>query len=234
MLAEAQTEIVTSITMMPMFIKPEAMSSEDEVRGMAIVRLLLFSIRVATTTQLAEGFWGDDVEDASLARAVLDALIHRGLLERRRILAHPLLPLKAPIVDWAVGSPAPDFQSVSEQLTGRWTEPHIGYEAHAASRRAMNLLGGTGGRWPSLGHETHDLHLTELCFRLQRENPGLVWLGEADLQSTRIRQKLPDAMLWKRGQGPVRIIEFGGSYCRDRVEKVHSDSVARGIPYQLW
>ncbi|MCB9609863.1 MAG: hypothetical protein H6716_24960 [Polyangiaceae bacterium] len=133
-------------------------------------------------------------------------------------------------------SPGPDYDAVSYRLKSRWTQRLQRTQVFIATRRTIAELGGAGGRLPTLGQETHDLHMGSLYLRRLREHPeeAEAWVGEDVFAPKRRGQKLPDAVLLGPGGEPTLAIEFAGSYGPARVARFHEDCLRRGTPYELW
>lgn len=191
--------------------------------------------------QLAAHWWAETARPHEFAARRLDELFRAKLLDRRQVMAHPILELTAPVVAWAPGEPDPtdeQYEAISYRLQSRWQtvgppEPTVVYLAH---RRAIAQLGGAGGKLPPVGQETHDLHVSALYMRLLARGyaAGERWVGEEILRPTRKQQKLPDAVLLDDEGKPDHIIEFGGRYKPERVRAFHEDARERQMRYELW
>jgi hypothetical protein len=82
----------------------------------------------------------------------------------------------------------------------------------------------------------HDLHVAAIYLRLLRDRPeeAANWVSESVLAPLRRGQKLPDAEIHDAHGRPIKVIEFGGSYSPERLQKVHADCERRQLPYELW
>lgn len=202
-----------------------------------LLTALTLRVRLFTAQQVAR-FWLFDGRPASLsnARRRLRSLCAARLLEERPILAEPALKLQSPIVAWNVDDPPPAFHAVAWRLQCRWTESASETVVYLATDFAADTFGGVAARLPTLGQETHDLHVSEVYLLMRRERPALAkfWLGEEVIRPTRIEEKLPDAVIVNAAGVPVRVIEFGGRYDHKRVAAFHLDCQSRGLPYELW
>lgn len=211
------------------------------VRDEQILRSLVFRVKMLSLEQVAGYWWKDAVRPTAFATRRLDQLCRAKLLDRRRVMAHPMLELAAPVSTWTPGEPDPtpeEYEAVSYRLQARWEaggppEPTVVYLAH---RRAVAQLGGAGGKLPPVGQETHDLHVSALYMRLIGRGyaAGSRWLGEEILRPTRKQEKLPDAVLVDDDGKPNLIIEFGGRYKPERVRAFHEDARERQMRYELW
>jgi hypothetical protein len=125
---------------------------------------------------------------------------------------------------------------VSYQLRKRWAEPLRWVTAYAASKRTGRLYAGRGGRPSHPLQATHDLHVSAIFLRLQKEKPDEArgWVSDMVLSPLRRGKKLPDAEIQNADGRTLKVIEFGGSYPPERVRKVHEDCERRGVPYELW
>ena len=205
-------------------------------RDSGILNALAFKVRMLSLEQIGRGWWGESSDPRRFARRRLGPLVGAGLLDEREVLAHPLLELEAPQFTWSPGGPGPDCEAVSYRLKSRWTEKPRRTPVFIATKRTLAELGGAGGKLPTLGQETHDLHMGSIYLRLLREDPGAAetWVGEDVFAPRRLGQKLPDAVLLGPGGEVTLAIEFAGSYSAARVARFHEDCVRRGTPYELW
>lgn len=206
-------------------------------RDREVLEAVAFKVRMLSLDQVARAWWGRGENARRLARRRLRRLVDAGLLERHEVLARPLLELTGPLISWAPGDPDPDVGAVSYRLQSRWSKPPRRTTVFVASGRAVRELGGRGGKLPTLGQETHDLHTSELFLRRRELSPEEAhrWVGEEALKPHRERgEKLPDAVLVDE-HGEIELaIEFAGSYSANRVAEFHNDCLERELPYELW
>ena len=202
-----------------------------------MLEALAFKVRMLSLDQVARTWWGQATDAPRLARRRLSRLEDVGLLERREVRSRPLLELVEPVSSWQPGAPKPDLGAASWKLRTRWTEAPRATPVYVATRRALNELGGRGGRLPTLGQETHDLHTSELYLRLLREQPERAarWVGEERLKAQRGRgEKVPDGLILDELGEPELAVEFAGAYPKRRLEDFHRDAEERGLAYELW
>lgn len=201
-----------------------------------ILRTLSCKVRVLSLRQLIETWWGASRSAKPNAKARLDELVGEGLVLRDMVLAHPMLPLEAPVVAWAPGDAAPDHEAVAQHLQDRWTGAPRGTTVYTASRATANEFGGFGGDLKDRYHATHDLHLGALYLCLRRTTPDLAaaWMSEDFLKLAGKRSVLPDAELHDQQGKPFRVVEFCGTYPPERLRDIHEDCRARGVAYELW
>ena len=205
-------------------------------RDIDIIRTLTTRVRLLTAAQVADCWWLGTRAGQDQAARRLRELCALQLLEERPILAEPLLELAAPILNWGPGDEEPDHHAIAWRLQRRWVEATRETLVFIATSFAADTLGGVAARLPTLGQETHDLHVSEVYLRMRRERPELAahWLGEEIVRPTRIHEKLPDALIVDAQGNPARVIEFGGRYDHKRVCAFHQDCAFRGLPYELW
>ncbi|TWU58962.1 hypothetical protein Poly51_17430 [Rubripirellula tenax] len=143
-----------------------------------------------------------------------------------------------PVASWKPKTPAPDFGAVAWKLQSRWTAGVVKTPVYTATSKSSKMFGGRGGKRLKLSfHATHDLGVSQMFLNLRRNDAdkAATWIGEDDLAPFRYRQKLPDAVLAKApDQRPRLVLEFGGSYDKQRVEAFHRDCQKRHLPYEIW
>lgn len=205
-------------------------------RDLDLLSTLTMRVRLLAAAQVARLWKSGGATDRTDVRRRLRALAQFGLLDVRSVLAEPLLPMRCPLVTWKPGDAAPSFQAVAWRLRRRWTQSASETTVYLATDLAADTVGGVAARLPTLGQETHDLHVSEVYLRLRQTDRSMAdhWIGEEIVRPTRIGEKLPDAMIVDPTGTPVRVVEFGGRYDAKRVAAFHQDCQARGIPYDLW
>lgn len=204
-------------------------------RDRAILEALTVKVRLFSLDQVAGAWWDRTATGAANARRRLARLRQMGLVEPWRVNAHPLLSLDSPVASWSPGDPVPDPWQVAYRLQSRWQEAPKQTAVWVASKRAINQFGGAGRRLMHPLQATHDLHVSGIYLRLLASNRELAeaWVGEDELGHNR-GGKLHDAVI-QDPEGETRlVIEFGGSYPAERVERVHEHCLREMVPYQLW
>lgn len=204
-------------------------------RDRELVETLTLRVRLISPDQAARTWWTSTATGPRLARRRLDSLAAAGFLRRMVVHAHPELELVRPIAVWSPGEPAPAFGGIAYRLQKRWKQPIVQSVVFVATPRAARLF---GGRAPGLKRPlqaTHDLHMTTVYLKVLAERPGVAaeWMSEDILAPMRRGEKLPDALVVRFGK-PALVVEFGGAYDAERVERVHKDCVQRHLPYELW
>jgi len=175
-------------------------------------------------------------EDAREARRTLKMLCDAGLIQKFTVSAHPEIPTTDAVVTWSPGAPPPDFGAVSYVLQTRWQEPVGPVSVFTATAKAARYFAGYGGRLKRPLQATHDLHVASIYLEFLKHRPidAKAWISEDGLGPIKRREKRPDALLQYGDGRPPVVIEFGGSYRRERVLKVHAHCAARGLSYELW
>ena len=196
----------------------------------------LIKVPLLATCQAERTWFPQTVSGATNCRRTLSGLVARGLIHRFETIAHPELPLTEPVWTWRPGQPDPPAGSIAYRLGVRWTEPLQPTVIYVATRRAAKLYGGVGGRLRSCVQVTHDIHVATVYLKFLQEQPwkASAWVSESAISSQFHNEKLPDAAI-KGPDGELALaIEFGGSYPKPRVEKLHRSFSARNLPYELW
>ena len=104
-----------------------------------------------------------------------------------------------------------------------------------ATAKAKQLHGGTcGGRRPRAKEITHDIHVAQVYFCLERHDPELAeyWIGEDRLRAEGRDGDIPDAVIRPPG-GAQLTVDFGGSYDARKLRTVHQNFSQHGR-YQIW
>lgn len=205
-------------------------------RDQDLLETLALRVRVLSIEQVARHWWPDAADPVRLARRRLRTLESGDYVRKHTFLAHPILEMPAPVFTWQPGQPPPNPDAISYGLTSRWTAPSRRVSVIAATQRTKGIIGGGIAQLSPLGHETHDLHVSEIFVRLRERQPELAerWRGEESFARARSGEKRPDAMLVDGAGQPELVIEFAGKYSADHVWSFHEDCEARELPYELW
>lgn len=207
-------------------------------RDREIIASLCCSIRMIALDQVAKSWWPDSNSSIELARRRLAILIENGLITTATVFAAKLPEIVRPIAGWSPGDLQPDFGAIAWNLQSRWKEPPRQCRTYLATSLAAKHFGGRANGKPKHQYQaTHDLGLTEVYLRLREDRPELSphWIGEDLVSPHRRRQKLPDAIIAESPSAtPKLIIEFGGSYDKERVTDFHQDCERRALPYEIW
>lgn len=203
-------------------------------RDREIVRTLTLSIRVLTAHQIRRTWWQN--AGYSYVQQRLGALVHAGVLSAFQVRAHPELHLREPVWSWSPGESSPPFGVLSYRLRSRWAEPPRVLTVFTASRRSGRVYAGRGGRLSHPLQVTHDLHVSAIYLRLLCTDYVKAggWISDDSLARIRRGKKIPDAEIHSADGIPLKVIEFGGAYPPQRLQKVHEDCERRQIPYELW
>lgn len=199
-----------------------------------IVDALTRRVRLLTVPQIAiTWFGGNEVR----ARAALVDLKRQEFLSSRCVLARPTLILDGPLVQWLPGGELPDFGAVAYRLRRRWREAVEPTEIVVATREAKRRFGGfCGGRWSRQSEISHDVSLAGvyLWYRASKPEEAECWVPEAQLcaEGWGMGERLPDALIRGRDGGIERVVEFGGSYRKQKLQAFHREMCE--IPYEIW
>jgi hypothetical protein len=202
-----------------------------------LLTMLSWSVRaIADSQAIAALGIPADGESAFIHR--VNRVARRRLLARRRVPV-ALIQTKAPLVDWLPGMPEPRWHSISWQLQRRSSMTRAARVwVTWATREAVALVGGVGGRLRQPMQLQHDLGVTAVYVARQAQaSMHESWIGE-DAFRTLIgspkRSKIPDALIVDRGYQVRRVIEFGGLYGPKRLKSFHRYWSRKRIPYEIW
>lgn len=205
-------------------------------RDTEIIDVLAHRVRVMSLDQIARTWWAECKSGKKAASVRMATLSGQGLVIPYRVLAHPEIPLPHPVTSWTPAQPTPEFSAVAYRLQSRWSKPPITVTCYMASKRTGRTVGGTGGRRSRTTEQTHDIHFAAVFLQYRHNQPSLIrnWISEAAILRDREdrREKLPDAIVT---DGEMkRVIEFGGSYGRDKIEAFHNYCSEQELPYEIW
>jgi hypothetical protein len=204
---------------------------DEEILGVLTQR-----VRVLSIDHVSELAGGAEQKGRLAAARRIARLERSGWVITCIGLAHPELPLLAPIATWRPQEAIPDLGAASYQLRKRWTSPPKPTRCVAASAKAGAFFGGSGGRLPRTSELSHDLCLARVFLRLRQVDfrRSNRWLSEAELykQGEGRGDKLPDALIVTRAEKTA--IEFGGSYSAAKLKAFHEFCWARGWAYEVW
>jgi len=206
------------------------------LRDSEILDALVHRVRVFSLEQIARTWWAESCEPKRPAAARLALLEEEGLVSSYSAMAHPELPLAAPIIRWRPGDFAPEFGAASYQIQRRWNQPFSSCTCFIATKRAGTLLGGCGGRRSRTSEQTHDIHMAAVFLQYRSATPHLArkWSSEAVNLRSRAdrREKLPDAIV-SDGRSK-RIVEFGGAYAKGKLASFHAYCADKHTAYEVW
>lgn len=196
---------------------------------------LVHRIRVLSLPQVARTWWPAGRQNEAHRR--LQVLSKAGLVHLFRALSHPEIPMCRPAVSWRPNEPPPNFGAVSYRLKARWNRPPLSTLCVIATKKAGRSMGGSGGRFPRESEQTHDLHMAAVFLLHRNSSPENTsyWKSEARIlweRSGSKKEKLPDAIL-DLPEGP-RIVEFGGAYSKQKLERFHDYCESIETAYEVW
>lgn len=206
-------------------------------RDREIVETLAVRARLLSVEQIARTWWGEPAAAHGAALERLRALAQGEVVELRRVMLRPELPLARPLAAWRPGQDPPDFARAAGRAQWRWSEPPRATPAVLLSVSTAKALTGQKPRRPRASEATHDLHVAAvyLWYRAHRPAEAATWAAEdaRHTRKTRAGQVVPDAAVRERGGG-MRLVDFAGEYRRDKLERFHAYCSARELPYELW
>lgn len=141
---------------------------------------LALRVRLVTLNQLTKYCFEGNINSA---KRRIKAMKEAVRVERFRLLAHPILPLQAPVYSWPEQPFPRDFEKLSHQVRSRWSRQRTQQTVVVATKQLANLYGRdyhTGiGRVIEIDH---DIHMAEVYFRFLLNPPAIcknrTWLGE--------------------------------------------------------
>lgn len=212
------------------------MSISITARDSEIIDALVHRVRVLSLEQIGRTWWSGSTPPTKQAASRMNILATEKLVTSYQAFVHPELVLSEPIVQWNPEDQMPDFGAAAYRLQSRWIKPFVSVTCFIATNRSGRAFGGYGGRRSRSSEQTHDIHLAAVFLRYRAEAPHLVadWRSEAAILATRSnrREKLPDALI-DNGE-ERRIIEFGGSYGKDKLVAFHEYCEREELPYEIW
>lgn len=204
-------------------------------RDEALLQALVIKVRLFSLRQIARQWWNDDLANS---RRRLRQLVNANLVISAQVVARSVLRLAGPVIQWKPGDPPPNFGAVAHlfqqrlrKVAARPTGVFI------ASERAARLFGGRcRGELSHPSQATHDLGVAAMWLFLAEHSPPMAmnWVGEDLLAHTRRGQKCPDAFLVEATGTISRVLEYGGDYDYERVERFHNDCAERQLAYEMW
>lgn len=206
-------------------------------RDSEILETLARRVRVLTLEQIAR-FWWPHAENARLlAGRRIEKLATAAYVLPFGLSAHPEIFIHSPVVRWQPGEPTPDLGGAAYRLQSRWTAGARLTRAVIASKATGYRYGGHGGRFPRPTEGTHDIHLAAVYLRFRQSAPELArgWTSEEAIRRSRPTNrglKLPDALIVTSTMR--KVIEFGGSYSREKLASFHEYCSEESLPYEVW
>lgn len=150
---------------------------------------------------------------------------------------HPPPALAGPLAMWRPGLVAPDAGAIAYRLEKRWAvSPHRRELLFGGTREAALRTGAPTPRRPRRTEASHDVGLAEVFVRLLLSDPvrAARWVSESFLSSDGWGAgcPLPDAAIHL--EAATTLIEFGGSYPRQKLLDFHLFCEIHGYAYEVW
>jgi hypothetical protein len=204
-------------------------------RNMAIVRALTKKVRFLSTRQIASAWWQETPAALATTERHLQRMQAAGFVEQVCVVAHPELPLTAPLFCWKPGEPPTDFGALTYQCARRWTGELRATPVWIATQKAADQFGGFIGGIQRPSQVSHDLHIGAICARLIKESPALAegWVPE-ELLLRNLVERIPDAIIYDAQSVPQFALDFGGFGSRARLEGLHRVCNRWELPYAVW
>lgn len=203
-----------------------------------ILDLLTWRTRIATSTQVVR-LLACTQQTSSRIEPRFKNLIRAGLIERAKAVV-ALPRIDGPLFSWSPGNDEPDCNALAWHLERRWrSATSRRLTVYWATRRAVHLVGGIGGRLRQPLQMQHDLGTTAVLLCRTQTDPSTVerWLSE-DIFRLHFRDakggKVPDAVLCAEDGTIVVAIEFGGLYSSERLRRFHRHFARKSLDYELW
>ncbi len=207
-------------------------------RDCEILDHLSTAVRLFSLDQIARTWWRDSVDQARLAEDRIRLLAHAGWVERYSVLVRPMPEIVAPVACWQPGLRPADFGQIAWRVQSRWKNGPRKCLVVVASSRATKLRTGKPARKIKQYFQlTHDLGVAEtfLRFRETRPTEATLWKGEGIISPLRRKKKVPDAIIAGDFIWPPRlVVEFAGSYSRERIQVFHWFCEKEQLAYELW
>jgi hypothetical protein len=205
-------------------------------RDRDILETLTLRVRTLSAAQIADHWFGGQIDPVRSACRRLKQLEGAGLLDQSEMFARPQPPLLAPVTCWKPGCTAADFEKLSYKLVKRWDRPASLTRICIATKAAGTLFEGHGGRPPRASETTHDLCLAAVFLHYVRDDPSAAakWLSEEVLRERGFgdHTRLPDAMI--EDHRGTTTIEFGGAYAAQKLREFHDFCELEDMAYEIW
>lgn len=207
-------------------------------RDIDLLRSLSNCVRLFSIEQIQSFWWPDTSQKSGVVEKRINKLVDGEWLNRSVILARPVPIFPQPICKWNPGTQLPNFGKCAWLTKSRWAEGHRQIYVVSAGRKASHLFAGVRPRGIRQPFQlTHDLGLSQvyLQYRIHLPAKASKWIGERGIAFRRKKGKIPDAIIGDAGAWPPElIIEFAGSYGKDRLLQFHKFCERESIPYELW
>ena len=207
-------------------------------RDYEILDHLSSAVRLFSLDQIARTWWSDSADPRKLAEDRIRRLARAGWVERYSVMVRPMPEMVAPVACWRPGQHAADFGQIAWRVQSRWKKGARKCLVAVATNRATKFRTGKPARRIKQYFQlTHDLGVAETFLRFRETRPAeaTLWKGEGIISPLRRRRKVPDAIIagdfiWP----PHLVVEFAGSYSRERIQVFHWFCEKEQLAYELW
>lgn len=213
------------------------MTAELTDRDSKILSVLTNRLRVLSVEQVAKQWFAHTAAPLRQARKRVRRLVACGYLWRETVMAHRPLPLSGPTLSWQPGSHEPELGQLAYHFKRRWREALQPIDIVRATDKARQVFGGYIRGGPlRLSETSHELSLAEVFLLYRQHHPELAdrWRPECELLATGydLTSHVPDAVIPAGAGGLDLLIEFGGAYRKQKLERLHE--AYRTQHYELW
>ena len=189
--------------------------------------------RVSTAALLGQTEFAGAKNPTEHARRFLERERADGYLDKIQTLVCQVPAPSKPLFHWKPGEPGPNVAAICYQLEKRWKRGLQRTTLYFATRKAKHAFGGYGSPLGRIHQVGHELLLTAIFLKLQRNAPEIAesWVGE-DCYKHELRpgEKPGDARLMN-DDGMYRIVEVLGNYSPQHVEALLSFFQSESIEY---
>ena len=168
----------------------------------------------------------------------LHRLLCAGLVDLYQLPVVTPVGVSRPVFSWQPGERLPsDGRAVSDGLRNRWSDrvPDI-TEVYCCSPLAASLFGSTSGQLSAPQHWNHDLLLGETFawYVTHATDEAARFVGEHSLPKAGYGISDPDAFVCDNSGQVIKVVESGGSYGVQAVEKVIHYAAQRSLALEIW
>jgi len=168
----------------------------------------------------------------------IQKLVDAKWLNRSIVFARPIPQMTDAICTWAPRNATPDFGALAWIAKSRWKYPPQQIRVITASANATHFFSGKKPRGiRQVFQLSHDLGLSQVYVQMRISKPELAanWIGEGMISVVGKTRNVPDAIIGEPDVWPPQlVIEFAGSYGKDRIKRFHEHCHRESLPYELW
>jgi hypothetical protein len=213
----------------------------EATRTEQVLEILTHKVRLLSCEQLARLSFGHTKDPHNNARSYLARLQQRGLVRTSVVMAHPLLEISKPLLDWhPTDTATPQFARLAWHAKRRYAQGPVRMRIAVATDKARSLTGGVLGARPIRAMELdHDLAVANIYQRHFGVDPErrANWVHEDQLVQEAVRGRqhpgeVPDAILRANDTIQSVIEVLGRSYSPTKIKAIYERY--RHHPLELW